>query len=364
VSAEKPGRKKRGNLKEPIPEVVPRETEQKTPLTVQEEEQEVVRPEVEVLPGTTADDLPLPEEPELPLDLEPAPEPEVASREIVPYDALTAYLREIRRFPRLTREEEHELAVKYFKFKDMEAAYRLISSNLWLVVKIARDYERAARSILDLIQEGNIGIMEAVKNFDPYKGVRFPSYAVWWIKAYIIRYVIANWRLVKIGTTQAQRKLFFNLRKERERLEMEGFTPEPKLLAEKLNVKESEVVEMEQRLSAPDMSVDSPLDGDGDTTLLSVLPSEASSAEEILASKEMKQMLRQGMLDFAGTLNENERLIFQERMLSEEKVTLQDMAEKLDLSRERIRQLENRIREKLKRFLQDKLGTALTGGEE
>ncbi len=328
-----------------------------------------IHPDIEVLPAAVGTDLPEIEENILSIEgapieessiEEPPPPEEVESREIVPYDALTSYLREIRRYPRLSREEEHEIAVKYIKFKEAEAAYKLISSNLWLVVKLARDYEKAARSILDLIQEGNIGLMEAVKNFDPYKGVRFPSYAVWWIKAYIIRYVIANWRLVKIGTTQAQRKLFFNLKKEKDRLENHGFSPGPKLLAEKLNVKESEVIEMEQRLAGADMSVDTPLDSEGDATLLSILPNGEMSAEDLLASKQISQMIAAGMSEFAETLNEKDRTIFKERMLSHEKVTLQDMAEKLDLSRERIRQLESRIREKLKLFLQKKLGSAIT----
>lgn len=282
---------------------------------------------------------------------------------LVRYDSLAAYLREISRYPALSREEERALAVRYYEKKDIDAAYKLVSSNLWLVVKLARDYERAARSLLDLIQEGNVGLLEAVKNFDPYRGVRFPSYAVWWIKAYIIRYVIANWRLVKLGTTQAQRKLFFNLKKEKEKLEREGFYPGPKLLAEKLNVKESEVVEMEQRLGGADVSVDAPLQDEGDTSLLSVLSSGERSAEDILAQKELRALILQGISDFASTLNEKEAIIFRERMLSEEKATLQDIAEKLSLSRERIRQLENRIREKLKAYLLDRFGSAIENAE-
>jgi len=282
---------------------------------------------------------------------------------IVRYDSLAAYLREISRYPTLSREEEHSLAVQYREDKDIEAAYKLVSSNLWLVVKLARDYERAARSLLDLIQEGNIGLLEAVKNFDPYRNVRFPSYAVWWIKAYIIRYVIANWRLVKLGTTQAQRKLFFNLKKEKEKLEREGFFPGPKLLAEKLNVKESEVVEMEQRLGGSDVSVDAPLKDDGESTLLSVMPTGELSAEDVLAKKQLQGLIRKGIEEFASTLNPKEAIIFRERMLSEEKATLQDIAEKLSLSRERIRQLENRIREKLKGFLVERYGAALEQAE-
>ncbi len=276
------------------------------------------------------------------------------------FDPLTAYLREIRAYPPLSREEEHELGVRYLRDKDVEAAYRLVTSNLWLVVKIARDYEKAARGLLDLVQEGNIGLMEAVKNFDPYRGVRFPSYAVWWIKAYMVRYLIANWRMVKIGTTQAQRKLFFNLKKEKDRLEREGFVAAPKLLAEKLNVKESEVVEMQQRLGSSDVSVDAPLQGaESDATLLGVLPSPESSAEDLIDKRRSQALLKQGLEDFAATLKDKERIIFNERMLGEEKATLQEISEKVGVSRERVRQIENRLREKLKTFLEEQLGSAL-----
>ena len=321
-----------------------------------------IEPGVEILPpeedpvGVDADLSALEDEVEIEDD-------ERSEPGIVRYDSLAAYLREISRYPTLSREEEHSLAVQYREDKDIEAAYKLVSSNLWLVVKLARDYERAARSLLDLIQEGNIGLLEAVKNFDPYRNVRFPSYAVWWIKAYIIRYVIANWRLVKLGTTQAQRKLFFNLKKEKEKLEREGFFPGPKLLAEKLNVKESEVVEMEQRLGGSDVSVDAPLKDDGESTLLSVMPTGELSAEDVLAKKQLQGLIRKGIEEFASTLNPKEAIIFRERMLSEEKATLQDIAEKLSLSRERIRQLENRIREKLKGFLVERYGAALEQAE-
>jgi len=305
--------------------------------------------EVEVLPK--AEDL-------LPAGLGIAAPP-AAAGEVVPYDALQAYLREMRRYPPLSREEEHELAVRYHEHRDIDAAYRLVTSNLWLVVKLARDYEKAAKSVLDLIQEGNIGLMEAVKNFDPYRGVRFPSYAVWWIKAYIIRYIIANWRMVKIGTTQAQRKLFFNLRKERERLEREGFQPGPKLLAEKLNVKESEVVEMEQRLNAPDVSVDAPLQEGAETPLLAVLPAEEADIEEALGNRQAKSLISDALKEFAAGLNQKEAVIYQERLLAEEKATLQDLAEKLSLSRERVRQIENRVKDKLRDFLIERFGPAV-----
>jgi len=182
---------------------------------------------------------------------------------LVPFDPLSRYLSEIRRFPLLTREEEMEIAKRYAQFHNREDAYKLVTANLRLVVKIANEFARASKNLLDLVQEGNVGMMEAVKNFDPYRGIRFPSYAVWWVRAYIYRFLINNWRLVKIGTTQAQRKLFFNLRKESDRLETEGFAPQPKLLAQRMGVKESEVREMQERMAQSEVSLDQP-SGPGD----------------------------------------------------------------------------------------------------
>jgi RNA polymerase sigma-32 factor len=213
--------------------------------------------------------------------------------------------------------------------------------------------------VLDLIQEGNIGLMEAVRNFDPEREVRFPSYAIWWIKAYIIRYVIANWKMVKIGTTQAQRKLFFNLSKEKERLEREGYYPSSRLIAEKLNVRESDVVEMEQRMEGADLSFDAPLPGEGETSLVSVLPTNLPSAEDVVADRERENLLRESFAAFALELNDKELLIFQERLLAEDKATLQDLSDKIGVSKERIRQIENRIKDKLRSFLLKRLGQNL-----
>jgi RNA polymerase sigma-32 factor len=278
---------------------------------------------------------------------------------VVPYSPLDAYLAEIRRLAPLSKEDEHSAAVRYYETKSPDAAYTLVSGSLWLVVKIARDYERVARNVLDLIQEGNIGLMEAVRNFDPYRGVRFPSYAVWWIRAYIIRYIIANWRMVKIGTTQAQRKLFFNLKKESDRLEREGIYPSTKLLAERLNVKEGEVVEMSQRLGGSDMSFDAPLQDDGDSTLLSVVPSDAESVEETLAKKQLQSSLAESVSEFEAQLSEKERAIFKGRVIAEDKLTLQELSDELSLSKERVRQIENKLRDRLKAFVTKKLGSEL-----
>ncbi|MFI5397169.1 MAG: RNA polymerase factor sigma-32 [Candidatus Binatia bacterium] len=270
---------------------------------------------------------------------------------LVRYDPLQRYLSEIRRYALLSREEEHRVAVQYQENKDIEAAYRLVTANLRLVVMIAREYQHAVRTLLDLIQEGNIGLMEAVKNFDPYRGIRFPSYAVWWIRAYIIRYVMNNWRMVKIGTTQAQRKLFFNLQKEKDRLEAEGFVPGPKLLAQRLDVKESEVVEMEQRLSARDLSVDTPVEAGENATMLDFLPSKDATVEDEVASAESRELISQKVKEFGQTLTGKEQVIFEGRLMADEPLTLQDIGDRYGISRERVRQIEERVKKKLKAYL-------------
>jgi RNA polymerase sigma-32 factor len=276
-----------------------------------------------------------------------------ADTTLVPTDSLQRYLSEIRRYSLLSPEEEHKLAVQYKEYGDIEAAYRLVTANLRLVVMLARNYQRAFRNLLDLIQEGNIGLMEAVRNFDPYRGVRFPSYAVWWIRAYIIRYIMNNWRMVKLGTTQAQRKLFFNLQREKDRLEAEGFTPGPKLLAQHIGVKEEEVVEMEQRMAARDLSLDTPLTADDESaTLMDILADRQATAEDTVAAAESQDLISQKMKEFGRTLKGKEQVIFDKRLLAEEPLTLQEIGDQYGISRERVRQLEARVKKKLKEYLQ------------
>ncbi len=272
---------------------------------------------------------------------------------LVTYDPLQRYLQEIRRYPLLTREEEIELAERYQNQNDVEAAYKLVTGNLRLVVMIAREYQRSFRNLLDLVQEGNIGLMEAVKKFDPYRGVRFPSYAVWWIRAYIIRYVINNWRMVKLGTTQAQRKLFFNLQKEKEKLEREGYVAGPKLLADRLGVKEKEIVEMQQRLAASDLSVDSPLRDGEESTMLDVLQSNVATAEDQVADTEFRTLVGERIREFGQTLKDKDRVIFDHRLLAEDPMTLQEIGDQYGISRERVRQIENRVKRKLKAHLEE-----------
>jgi RNA polymerase sigma-32 factor len=248
--------------------------------------------------------------------------------------------------------EEHELAVRYHEHGDLDAAYRLITSNLRLVVMIAREYQRAFHNLLDLVQEGNVGLLEAVRNFDPYRGVRLPSYAVWWIRAYIIRYVMNNFRLVKVGTTQAQRRLFFNLQKEKARLEAKGFKPTPKLIAHNLGVKEREVIEMDMRMGASEVSVDAPVQGDGDTPVIELMSAPGgATAEETVANKEFYDLMRHKLDEFGHGLEGRDREIFDERLLADEPVTLQEIGERWGVSRERVRQIEEALKKRLREFL-------------
>ena len=294
------------------------------------------------------------------IDLSADGDGKMASKEdvgaLIPVDPLSRYLAEVRRFSLLTREEETEIAKRYHRDHDAADAYRLVTANLRLVVKIALEFARASKNVLDLVQEGNVGLMEAVKNFDPYRGIRFPSYAVWWVRAYIYRYLINNWRLVKIGTTQAQRKLFFNLRKETERLEAQGFHAEPKLIAQRMGVKESEVREMQDRMAQSEVSLDQPAGQTEDATLMDVLPDDSHNPEEATAAGEWRNFARERVAEFASTLKDKELEIFKSRLLTDEPATLQEIGERFGISRERVRQIETRLKNRLKEFIRSKAG--------
>ena len=219
-----------------------------------------------------------------------------ASKALVRFDPLQRYLSEISNYRLLTREEERELGIRVQEHGDTDAAYRLVTSNLRLVVKIALEFQRVwMQNLLDLIQEGNIGLMQAVKKFDPYKNVKFSYYASFWIKAYILKFIMDNWRLVKIGTTQGQRKLFFKLKKEKQKLIEEGFDPKPKLLSQRLGVTEREIVDMDQRLDGWDLSLDAPIKGDSNTERMDFIRTDSSSAEDQVAKKEMESLRRRNM---------------------------------------------------------------------
>ncbi len=280
-------------------------------------------------------------------------------------DPLSLYMQEIRRIPLLTREQEHELAVKYFETGDLGLARRLVTANLRLVVKIAHEYRRAYKNLLDLVQEGNVGLLQAVRKYDPHRGVKLSSYSAWWIRAYILKFILNNWRLVKIGTTQAQRKLFFNLRKERDKLERLGFAPEHKLLAERLDVTEDEVSEMSRRLDSSDLSLDAPVsrDDDGGRTHLDGLPSAAGERPDTLVeNSEFRAVVRDKLEHFAQGLAGRDQVLFRERWLSETPSTLQDIGDKFGISRERARQLEKRLLDNLRVYLEAELGTAVDIG--
>jgi RNA polymerase sigma-32 factor len=283
-------------------------------------------------------------------------EPASDDKALIRYDPLQRYLSEISHYKLITRERERELGLRIQEENDTEAAYELVTSNLRLVVKIALEFQRMwMQNLLDLIQEGNIGLMQAVKKFDPYKNVKFSYYASFWIKAYILKFIMDNWRLVKIGTTQGQRKLFFKLKKEKQHLIDQGFDPKPKLLSEKLGVSEREVIDMDQRLDGWDVSLDTPIKEDSDTDRMDFVSSEAESAEDQMAKKEIETLLHNKIDDFKKTMSSRELEIFELRVFSDSPATLQEIGDKYNISRERVRQIEKNIIKKIKEYLKNEL---------
>ncbi|SIN77553.1 RNA polymerase factor sigma-32 [Halodesulfovibrio marinisediminis] len=268
-------------------------------------------------------------------------------------DSLSTYLREISKFPMLKPDEEFELAKRVQENNDSDAAFRLVSSHLRLVVKIAMDFQRRwMQNVLDLIQEGNVGLMRAVNKFDPDKGIKFSYYASFWIKAYILKFIMDNWRLVKVGTTQAQRKLFYNLNKERQRLISQGFDPDAAMLSKKLNVSEEQVVEMEQRLDASDMSLNIPVGDDtGGATKMDFLPALGPGIEDVLSDHQMAEMLTQKISEIEHKFNDKELEILHKRLLSDDPVTLREIGEQFGITRERVRQIEARLLQKIRDHL-------------
>ena len=271
--------------------------------------------------------------------------------------ALSAYMAQLRHHAPISREEEHALAVRWVEEGDIEAAKQLVVSNLRLVVKIAMEYRRAWTNTLDLVQEGNVGLMEAVQRFDPYQGVKLSSYAVYWIRAYILKYILDNMRSVRLGTTRASRKLFFRLNKEKRELERLGYEAEPRLLAERLDVTEEDVTDMEARLSRPDVSFDAPLradEADG-ATFGDRMAAPGQSAESAVGASELREVFMQKIEAFAETLDERELQILRERILAEEPLTLAELGDRFAVTRERVRQLEAKLVQRLRRFLEENL---------
>jgi len=264
--------------------------------------------------------------------------------------SLELYISEINRFPILREDEEFQLAVRFRKHNDMEAAEKLVVSNLRFVVKIAHKYRSYGIALTDLIQEGNIGLLHAVKKFDPYKGHKLLSYAVWWIKAYIRNFIIRSWSLVKIGTTQTQRKLFFKLNEERKRLEtISQKLPEFREIAESLGVREDEVEEMGLRLSQRDLSLDASLDGEDDLrTMIGYLPYQGEDQEMMLIKKEQGDLVKRDIAVVLAKLNERESYIIRHRVMADNPETLQEIGNHYNITRERARQLEKQALKKLR----------------
>lgn len=270
-------------------------------------------------------------------------------------DSLNLYLREVSGFPMLTPEKEHELAIRVRDHNDPDAAFQLVSSHLRLVVRIAMDFQRRwMQNVLDLIQEGNVGLLKAVNRFDPEKGIKFSYYASFWIKAYILKFIMDNWRMVKIGTTQAQRKLFYNLNRERQKLIAQGFDPDAGMLSEKLGVSEEQINEMDQRLASTDVSLNVQVgDESGSSSKIDFLPALEPGVEECLASLEISDVVRDKIQTILPQLNEKEKYILQRRLLADEPVTLREIGERYNITRERVRQLEARLLEKIRKHFSD-----------
>jgi RNA polymerase sigma-32 factor len=265
-------------------------------------------------------------------------------------DNLSLYLAEIHKFQILSAEEEYQLAVKFYEEKDLEAAHRLTTANLRFVVKIATEYRSYGMKMLDMIQEGNIGLMIAVRKFNPYKGFRLISYAVWWIRAYIHNYIISTWSLLKIGTTQAQKRLFFKLNQAKNALKRMTGTDDLEATALSLDVKETEVEEMEQRMRG-ECSLDAELvDGEG-FTLLENLPDERQNQEELLGDLQEHAMLQREIGQALTGLNDKERYVIEQRVTADTPMTLQEIADHFSISRERVRQIEEGALKKIRTAL-------------
>lgn len=274
-----------------------------------------------------------------------------ANHSVALVDPVLQYIQEIKRYPLLTREEETELAKKYFETKDPIAAQKLVTSNLRFVVKVAGEYAKFGARLIDLIQEGNIGLLHAVKEYNPHKGVRLISYAVWWIRGYIQEYLMKQYSLVKIGTTQNQKKLFYRLQKEKASLEKIRESGDYSELAHRLGVNEHEVKDMADRLSGRDLSLSVSVNNDSGASFLDLQKDEHLPPDEMLSRAEELSLLRHKILELRQSLNEKELILLDERILADVPATLQDIADRYQITREAVRQSETRLIQKLKKLM-------------
>ena len=280
------------------------------------------------------------------------------SRELVKKsyeDQLYQYISEISKYKLLSEDEEKALVSKLSETGDLETAKKLVVANLRLVVKIAMEYKSAYKNVMDLIQEGNMGLMKAVSKYDPSKGAKLSYYASWWIKSYILKFILDNFRLIKIGTTAEQKKLFYNLMREKEKLMNQGISPEPKLLSDNLGVSEKAVQEMDMRLSSrgAEVSIDTPVSDDSSSgaTLGDFIEDDDQGIEDMLAHQQDLQLLEENLGEFIKGLKPRDQEIFKKRLLSEVPPSLQSIADDYGVSRERIRQIESRLLDKLKVYM-------------
>ena len=284
--------------------------------------------------------------------------PAIRTKEsLVPLDPFSAYLQEVRKYSVLTEEEEKELAIRYKETGDLDSAYKLTTANLMLVIKIAMTFKREWQNLMDLIQEGNIGLMKAVKNFDPFRGVRLSAYATWWIKSYILKHILDNWRLVRVGTTNARRKLLFNLKRETEKLEREGFDPTTKLLAERFGVDEAEIIDVSSSIGAMDVSIDTPIHSGSTMTPAQIL-TDGKSLEVSAELNQFQEILKKNIENFKTELNTKEIDILNQRVLSEDPLSLQEIGDQRGVTREAVRQAEQRLLKKFKTFIEENMPEA------
>lgn len=282
--------------------------------------------------------------------------PGCGSSAITVVDPLQRYLQEVHAAPMLSAEEEDFLARRYREEGDVEAAKRLVTTHLRLVARIAMEYRSAYHNVLDLIQEGNIGLLQAVRHFDPDKGARLSTYASWWIRSYILKYILDNFRLIKMGTTKAQKKLFFNLMREKQKIEAQGYYATPAELSKQLGVGEADVIEMERRLTTPEVALQAPVrgkEGGREAILQDFLPAEGAPVDEQMAEAQTRDILKEKFKEFAEDLDARDRKIFEERLLAELPLTLQEIADEYGITKERVRQIEARLIARLKDFFKE-----------